>query len=200
MKVIGLDPSLTSFGGAVATDDGAPPALFRWKAGSLTDEARMLHLVNCVEAAARGCDLAVVENTVGSRVLNVEAHLNLGGLHWAVRIRLYELGVPVAVVTPSLRMKYLTGKGRAEKDECLTTAVKRFGFLFPGHDDPDAPPVLDGNDKADALTLAAMGADHAGFPLCVMPAAQCAVLTSVVAATKRKPAHPAIRWPALAAA
>src|SRR6185437_16969747 len=77
-------------------------------------------------------------------------------------------------------------KGSASKEDCLLAVERRF---------PEAR--VQGTDDADAFTLLAMGMDWAGCPLAILPAAQRAVLTARVAATKQKPAHPAIEWPEL---
>jgi Holliday junction resolvasome RuvABC endonuclease subunit len=188
-RVLGLDPSLTSFGGARLGSAGQEPELWRWQPGKLTGCARLQFFQRNVDAAVFGCDFVVMEGVVGSRVVNAEAHLNLAGLHWVIRMRLFEMEIPVVVVTPSQRQQYVTGSGRADKDACLLAAARRW---------PGVP--FSGNDEADAFTLCHMGADWAGFPLTAMPAVQRAVLSRIVPAKKSGnrviPAHPAIDWPA----
>jgi crossover junction endodeoxyribonuclease RuvC len=188
LRVCGLDPSLTSFGGAVTRGPGATPELYRFKTKLAGDE-RLAYLLGEVTAIARDCDVAVIEGVL-SHMPGAEVHLNLAGLHHLVRHRLWELGVPYTVVTPSSRMKWLTGKGRVEKDECLTAAIKRF---------PQAD--ICGNDQADALTLAAMAAASYGEPLVPMPADREAVLTATKLVTqgKVKVRVPCIDWPRLKA-
>ena len=144
-------------------------------------------LVGQAADLAEGSDLVVIENVIGSRVLNVAAHLELAGLHWAIRLRLHAMGIPFAVVQPSLRMKYLVGAGKAEKSACLMIASKRWPHIDFTCD-----------DEADAYTLAHMGADWLGLAgVTKMPAAHRAVLAAIVPAKKNKPAHPAIDWPKL---
>jgi Holliday junction resolvasome RuvABC endonuclease subunit len=184
----GLDPSLTSFGAARASS-ASTVELARWRPGDRSGHVRLDWLLGNVEAFVKGCDFVVMEGAAVSRVLGGEAHLNLAGLHWLVRHRLWQLGMPYAVVSPAQRAKYITGNGRASKEDCLIAAIQRFPFAG-----------VRGNDQADALTFAAMGLDWAGCPLAAMPAAQRAVLTAVVRATGKRPAHPAISWPVLAAA
>jgi crossover junction endodeoxyribonuclease RuvC len=182
LRVCGLDPSLTSFGAAVTRGPGATPELYRFRTKQVGHD-RLGYLLGEVTAIARDCDVAVIEGVL-SHMPGAEAHLNLAGLHWLVRHRLHELGVPYAVVAPSTRMKWLTGKGNAEKDDCLTTAIKRFPLAEIG-----------GNDHADALTLAAMGAAAYGQPLVPMPADREALLraTKIV----RKSRVSVIAWPRL---
>lgn len=187
LRVLGLDPSLTLSGGAQISSLGESAALFRWKPPvKLRGAERMGWHLDNMSQVARECDLVVIEGIAGSGVLGVEAHLELAGLHWVIRHRLYQLGIPCAVVQPSLRQMYLTGKGKADKPACLLAAERRW---------PDIGFV--GTDDADAYTLAHMGADHLGFAPVRMPAVQREVLTRIVPAKKGKPAHPAITWPVL---
>jgi Holliday junction resolvasome RuvABC endonuclease subunit len=184
VKIVGYDQSLTSFG-AACVRPGSPAELHRWQPpGKLRGDERLAwHLVN-VEETARDCDLALVEGLAfGAKGSSL---LDLAGLFTLVTFRLWQMGVPYAVVSPFVRAKYITGRAGANKEDCLVAVIKR----FPGID-------VRGNDMADALTLAAMGADKYGFPLAVMPADQRAVLTSIVPAKKMNPAHPAIAWPEL---
>jgi hypothetical protein len=187
VKVIGFDPSLALSGGAEISSLDEPAALYRWKPPArLRGPERMdWHLGNMARAA-EGCDLALIEGIAGSGVLGVAAHLELAGLHWVIRHRLYQLGIPCAVIQPSIRMMYLTGKGNAKKEDCLLAAERRW---------PDVGFI--GTDDADAYTLAHMGADHLGFAPARMPADRRAVLTRIVPAKNKKPAHPAIDWPVL---
>lgn len=186
MTVVGgLDQSLTSFGVACVSS-GSAPELRRWQPAKRlgTGHERLEWLLGNVREAAAGWDLAVIEGLAfGARGSSL---LDLAGLFTAVTHELWKLGVPYAVVSPYVRAKYITGNVKAGKDECLLAVERR----FPGA-------VVAGNDQADALTLAAMGADHLGFPLAKLPEAQRAVLTAIVPAKKEKPAHPAINWPAL---
>lgn len=188
LRVCGLDPSLTSFGGAVTRGPGATPELYRFKT-KLAGHPRLEYLLAEVTCIARDCDVVAVEGVL-SHMAGAEVHLALAGLHWLIRHRLYELGVPYAVIAPSSRMKWLAGKGNAPKDECLATAIRRF---------PAAR--IDGNDKADALTLAAMTSAAYGMPLVPMPADREAVLTAAKYVTRgqAKVRVPAIDWPRLKA-
>jgi Holliday junction resolvasome RuvABC endonuclease subunit len=175
--VLGLDQSLTSFGAARASP-ALPVEMHRWRSGARRGHERMQWLLDNVEDAASGCDLAVIEGlSFGAKGSSL---LDLAGLFGVVCHRLWQIGLPYAVVSPSSRMKYLTGRGQADKDTCLLAVVRR----FPGIE-------VDGNDQADALTLAAMGADWAGFPLAKMPEAHRAVLTA------KNKGKPVIDWPVL---
>jgi hypothetical protein len=98
-----------------------------------------------------------MENLAFSRSTNKASEL--AGLHWLVRHGLWRRDVPyVVVVTQHLKI-YATGRGtEMDKDDVLAAVIKR----YPKTD-------VAGNDGADALSLAAMGADYMGAPLVVMP-------------------------------
>jgi Holliday junction resolvasome RuvABC endonuclease subunit len=186
LRVCGLDPSLTSFGGAVTCGPHTPPVLYRFQT-KLTGHDRLAYLLSEVTAIAVGCDVAVIEGTPVMK--NAQTAMALAGLHWLTRHALWELGTPYAVVQPASRIKWLAGRGSGvEKDDCLVMAIKRF-------------PLADirGNDQADALTLAAMGAAAYGAPLVPMPADREAVLsaTKVVTRGAKKVRVPSINWPRL---
>jgi crossover junction endodeoxyribonuclease RuvC len=186
MKIAGFDQSLTSFGGALFSSADEPAALYRWQPGKLRGHERQDHLLSLMAGVAQQCDFVMVEGLAfGAKGSSL---LDLAGLYGLMTYRLWQLKVPYVVVTPFQRAKYLTGRAAASKEDCLVAAIKRF---------PDIE--ITGNDIADAVTLAAMGADWAGFPLAKMPADQRAVLTDIVPAKKKAgrvvPAHPAIAWP-----
>ena len=70
---------------------------------------------------------------------------------------LLDLGLHVVEVPPTVVKKYATGKGGgpdSSKDQVLAAVIRRY-------------PAVDvtGNDEADALVLAAMGARWAGHPI-----------------------------------
>lgn len=182
-RIIGLDPSLTSFGFALVNPaPGIAPTLTRLRPKTRGHE-RLALILQTVTAMAAECDLAVMEGAVLVAKGGGENRLALAGLHWQVRHRLWEIGVPYAVVAPTTRAKYITGNGAAGKEDCLIAVLKR----FPGA-------VVSGNDEADALTLAAMGAEYLGFPLAPMPAAATALLRAA-RADKNHRGEPVIAWP-----
>lgn len=183
-RVAGLDPSLTSFGLGVIWGQDLVPMLYRLKTGKLRGHERIAYLLDEITTLTRGCDLAVVEGVL-SHMPGAEAHLNLAGLHWLVRHRLWETGIRYAVVTPSTRCKWLTGAGNASKDECLAAAIKRF---------PDTE--ITSNDTADAITLAAMGSAAYGYPLVPMPQDRTALLHAR-RTDKTHRGEPVIGWPQL---
>lgn len=102
-------------------------------------------------------DLVVVEAMAISR--QTGQHLTRAGLWHLVVDAIDTRRIPVVAIAPTAVKKYATGKGNADKDAVLAAVIKRHPTV-----------EITGNDEADALTLAAMGADHLGQPLAEMPA------------------------------
>ena len=166
MRVVGLDLSLTSTGVAVVDDepaDGVGRVVGRvTSSGKATATLRERHhrlqlLCQRVAALAWPSNLVVVEGPSFGQHRQGGQH-DRAGLWWLVVSTLHDVGVPVVEVPPSVRSKYATGAGNASKDAVLAAVVRRY---------PDVE--VRGNDEADALVLAAMGARHLGRPIDSLP-------------------------------
>lgn len=163
-RVLGLDLSLTASGlaGNGYADTIKPPAKLRdvarldWIRREILD--RYLYQI----------DLAVMEGpSYGSARQSQSGHHERAGLWWVVRVAIEHNGVPLAIVSPKGRAKYATGNGNAGKDDVVREVARRFDW-FEGD-----------NNAADALILAAMGADHLGVPMATMPATHRVALDAV---------------------
>ena len=170
MKIVGIDPSLTSTGLAAVFLDGESHevAVDRIKSKPVSSDldARWERLYDIrVEIAdwTRGADLVVVEGLAYASPSPFSAER--AGLWWLVIDHELRRQVPVAVVPPAVRAKYATGRGNAGKDEVLAAVVRRYPAV-----------EVTGNDEADALILAAMGARYLGEPIDDLPAANLAVV------------------------
>lgn len=156
MKIVGLDLSLASTGLAVADELGViEVGQIRTKptGDDLVARRERLRAIRTeLRPWLRGADLVVVE---GLAYASRSPHATeRAGLWWLVVDHLIGNGAPVAVVSPTSRAKYATGKGNAGKDQVLAAVVRRY---------PDVE--VTGNDQADALILAAMGARSLGRPI-----------------------------------
>jgi crossover junction endodeoxyribonuclease RuvC len=60
----------------------------------------------------------------------------------------------VVEVSPTCRARYATGRGNASKDDVLSAVVRRYSGVD-----------VNGNDEADSLVLAALGARWLGCPI-----------------------------------
>lgn len=161
--VLGLDLSLTSTGVAYAADGEVHTGLLRSAnhGPTVIDQRKRLQGITAaiwkyVGSAGRVPDLAVIEGpSYGSKGAGT---WDRAGLWWMVVDSFIGNHIPIAIAPPSCRARYATGKGNADKDLVLAETVRRFDRILR-------------NDEADALILAAMGADRLGHPLVVMPAA-----------------------------
>jgi crossover junction endodeoxyribonuclease RuvC len=169
--IIGLDLSLTStglarieagqdaLGATVLTQTvtskprarrrGDPPPLL------LERSARLRRLAGDITQRCASADLVVIEGPAFSR--NESGTWDRAGLWWLVVARLTGAGLRVVEADPTKIKTYALGKGAGQgtdKDHVLAAVVKRY---------PDVD--VTGNDVADALVLAALGARFAGFPI-----------------------------------
>ena len=152
--VVGVDPSISSTGVAFVSPGGVGVLRIQSKpAGESLAErlGRMRRQVVAVHEAVEEVEpsLIVLEGpSFGSQ--SSSFHM-LAGFWWLLAHALEKVA-PIATPAPATVKKYATGNGRASKDEMVAAAVRGF------------PQVrIKGNDEADALALAAMGADRFGL-------------------------------------
>lgn len=110
----------------------------------------------------QGCnaDLAVIEAGAFSRGSQSQAAEILSALRMMVRHRLWRLGIPYAMVSPSTLKAYAAGHGQATKQQMVAAVDERHRAGLAD------VKVKDGRyDMADALALAAMGYDRVNWPL-----------------------------------
>lgn len=165
MKVIGLDLSLSSTGIASSHPGWCERIRIGPRADDPAQMKRLRTIRDRVILLLGRPDLVVVEGlAVASQT---GQHLTRAGL-WHLVMERIDREFPWAEVPPATLKKYATGKGNAGKDEVLAAVIKRFPNV-----------EVRGNDEADALVLAAMGADHLGQPMTAMPEASRAALGKV---------------------
>ncbi len=173
--VVGLDLSLSSTGIALPDGNILTHGYSLTKYATVDERVerlcaiRSLITVHIDHIRDHGADypLVVVEGfSFGSPQGATEA----GGLGWAVRVRLWELGVPFAIVPPATLKKFATGKGNAGKDDMKLAALQRFDLTFTG---------TGSGDRCDARWLQEMGLHHMGAPTVDLPAVNLSALTKV---------------------
>lgn len=175
-NVMGIDLSLTSTGIALVDNDGViddstpeAPNAYHFgrvvttktitsigrKDATLEERAdRLLVLVERIAVEATGVQLAIIEGPSYGQGRQGGQH-DRAGLWWLVVERLLEMGLLVVEVAPASRSRYATGKGNAAKDAVLAAVIRRYISVAE----------VAGNDQADALVLAAMGARWIGAPI-----------------------------------
>lgn len=153
-KVVGLDLSLTCTGvaGEGWTDTIRPRT-------GLRGHPRLAWIIGRVTDHIRGAELVVIEGpSFGAGVAH--RHEDLAGLRVMVRHACWRRHIPYAVVPPSCRALYATGKGSGSKGAVRDAVRTRYGI------ECDGPGRY---DQADAYVLLAMGLHHLGWPLAIVP-------------------------------
>lgn len=138
---LGLDLSLTGTGmaGAGWTQEVSPK--------KLRGPARLYYIECSVHRAIlyQSPSVAAIEGYAhGARGNNFD----IGELGGVIRLLLLKCEIPFVIISPSSLKKFATGKGNADKDTMLETAIRKYGF--DGH----------GNNEADAFLLRTMALMH----------------------------------------
>lgn len=160
MKIVGIDPSLSSTGVAVVSCSGREVESVEVATVTSKPEAdvdplarlnRMRRIVRSVMDHAVDANAAVIEGPSYGSVTGRQH--DRSGLWWML-VRALTGVCLLAEVPPASRTMYATGRGNASKDTVLSSVIRRY---------PDVE--VAGNDQADALVLAAMGARWWGIPI-----------------------------------
>jgi len=143
--ILGIDPSLTGTG-VVALEDGKiiNQQLIKTKPtkGSLAELQRLIKIVDSIEYGE--AELAVIEG-LAFMSRNTTSLVQLSGLNYMIRHKLYKLNIPFLIVPPTSLKKFITSKGNAPKECMLMDIFKRYGEEFRD------------NNLADAFSLAVLG-------------------------------------------
>lgn len=166
-RVVGVDPSLTGTGLAIVAASGAP-RLLTITPGRRRGHDRIAYLRDQVAQRITAGNLVVVEGPAYGAQKGA-GHHEMAGLWWHLTHDLWRRGIGWAVVPPATLKRYAAGKGNAAKDQVLSAVIRRYGHLVDVED----------NNQADALALAAMGADQLGHAIVGAPAAHRAALAAV---------------------
>lgn len=165
MVIVGLDLSLTSTGIARLDTHGTELFTAALKPGDRRDWARRDWILDAINEHLDGAVLAVVEGIAyGARFGKPHER---AGLWWLVANRVRHRGLELATAAPKSVKAYATDNGDATKKQMVAAARRSFP-LFDG-----------GNDEADALWLAEMGAHRFNRPRAIYPAARPKALDRV---------------------
>lgn len=162
--VIGLDLSLTSTGIATPKEQHVITT-------KLKEVPRLVYIRNEIMEtieAVPGTPLVVLEGySFGQR--NTHAH-SLGELGGVVKVAFQEAGLAWAIVPPTVRAKFATGKGNASKATVVSAVSARTGIVWDG---------TGADDKCDAWVLQEMGLAYFGRARYDWPKINLSVLESV---------------------
>lgn len=114
---------------------------------------RLRKIAGDVTGLCAGSDLVCVEGPTYASTTGA-AH-DRAGLWWLIVGRLTGAGLNVVEIPPSNLKTYATGRGNSGKDQVLAAVVMRYQHLVE----------VTGNDVADAVVLASMGARWIGQPV-----------------------------------
>lgn len=179
LRVVGIDPSLTSTGIAWYITSGGDDAAGCDRIGrpGLLTKLDLTNRVFAVDAIVQGvlnaagrADLYVIEAPAyGGQTVATAGRVEMNALWWLIVRRLIRAEQKVALVAPSQLKLYGAGKGNAPKNAVVDAVARRLP-MFP----------TTGNDNtADAAVLCAMGCEHLGQPIVAMPAANRTALRKV---------------------
>lgn len=157
-RVIGIDLSMTSTGLAVIANG----VIATHTVTSRPDDGSLRGFLYRSERIARQIDEAVKFDRTDLVIIEGMAFgaksssLDKIHAHWWLVVKYISefIDQEPVVITSGQRCKYATGKGNTKKDIVLAAVLKRY---------PQAD--VKGNDEADAVIFAAMGARHLGRPV-----------------------------------
>lgn len=155
--ILGIDFSLTSTGVCAITDGEAECITIRsskeetWDAFPRRVESIAVAIHEWAGDEMLGAALVIETPAFAGKSSSLDRMF--GG--WWIAVNTFSrLGYDTPLrVTPQQVKKYATGKGNANKDEVLAAVIRRYPDVF-----------VTGNDQADALVLAAIGAGVYGEP------------------------------------
>ena len=133
---VGLDLSLTATG-VVAVSNGTvdqqqliktkPPA----NSSYTTEVIRIKYIVEQIRTGIllAAPSLVAIEG-MAFMVRNATALVQLSGLNYMVRSMLVDLDIPFIIVAPPSLKKFVTGSGKAQKDQMMLETYKRWNVTF----------------------------------------------------------------------
>lgn len=181
LHIIGLDVSTSSTG--LAMPDGTCRTI-KPRAGASEPARRLneiLHLLTPYLNLSRA-DLALIEGYSPGGPGRGFTTLRLGEVGGAVRLRLFELGIPYVEIAPSTLKKYATGFGGSSKHKVTKTEMVEAA--------KNAGARVSNSDEADAWWLYAIGRSQ--FSETWEPAYRSSDLLEV-----RAEVRAAVAWPSL---
>lgn len=137
MIILGIDPSLTSTGICVMNGEtgevGETMAIHSTHTGAERLVNFRQEIVNLI--SMRSNIHAFIEGYAFGANNQREALGELGGV---LRLTLYDAGIPMVIIQPTMLKKFATGKGTADKVAMGVQLMKEFGLSYPTTDQTDA--------------------------------------------------------------
>jgi Holliday junction resolvasome RuvABC endonuclease subunit len=147
MKILGLDLSLTATG-CVVLENGElkKSELIKTKSPeSKTPDTELKRLFEIRDKIViDGMDIIVLEG-LSMMTHRTTSLVQLSGLNYLIREKIYNAGIPFLVVPPTSLKKFILGKGNGAKELMLLETYKKYNVEF------------DDNNLCDAFALAKVG-------------------------------------------
>lgn len=147
IRIIGVDPSLTSTGYAFRATKGDQEGMTvlghikgsdRTGMGRLVYiEERIIGLIDSVQPAK-----IIFEGYAMGVQARRSAAFDLGELGGVLKKTIWERGIDTLLVPPTVLKKFITGKGNAKKDEMFEHLSEASGLSFRNTDEADAYGLL----------------------------------------------------------
>ena len=136
MRLLAIDPSLTSTGYAYTLGVGAITGTIEPK--KLVGARRLCDIRDEIDGMMEEIEpaLVVMEKLIGGP--NRETTIHQAELIGVLKVLFHEKGKRILLVPPSTLKLFATGKGNADKDEMRVAAGKERGKFFQSHDEADA--------------------------------------------------------------
>lgn len=136
---VGIDPSLTGTG-LIVLDQNA--CIMEEKLIQTTnkdvDEARFVKIMKALDFIKNIIRLECVYVEGPAYGSRGNAALQLGALHYLIRIFLYKNSLPYKIIAPKSLKLFHTGRGDTKKSEIVKIVNERYGTKFNNHNLSDA--------------------------------------------------------------
>jgi len=145
---VGIDPSFNSTGIIILDNDGKIVEQMNFSLKEFEKiEEKLIQFEKTISFIPKMIRLESVYIEGPSYMSSGQYVLQMGALHYLLRLFLYRHNINYKVIAPGTLKKFVTGKGNAKKDLILLKVYKRWGVEF------------EIDDLADAYGLARMALD-----------------------------------------
>lgn len=136
---VGIDPSLTGTGLVLLDQDKCimKQDLIKTTAKDPI-EKRLIYIMDQLEFIRNIVKLKSVYMEGPSFASQGNAVLQMGALHFLIRIFLFRYGINFKIIAPPTLKKFHTGFGQTKKNEILDKVEEKMGIRFKDHNIADA--------------------------------------------------------------
>jgi crossover junction endodeoxyribonuclease RuvC len=140
MRILGIDPSLTSLGYAYTVDGEA--TVGRVVPKNIVGMPRLALLRDTVRDILDTSKPTLIAYEGYSMGKFIGRAADLGELGGTLKLMIYERNIPILLVPPASLKMFATGKGNCDKSAVMTKMSAERGWLFTSDDEADAYALL----------------------------------------------------------